>query len=155
MFRRINRREFLKSGALAAVLIGSSSLRALAFDQKPLERKRSRKKVIIVGAGLAGLSAAYELTQAGHDVTVLEAQMRPGGRVYTLRAPFADGLYAEAGATFVSNAHDFTLKYLKLFDVPLNPSLRIFGPSERWALNPIWECQNVIRKDTSTLRTCG
>jgi uncharacterized protein with NAD-binding domain and iron-sulfur cluster len=49
--------------------------------------------VIVVGAGLAGLAAAYELTLRGHDVTVLEAQSRPGGRVHTLREPFADGLY--------------------------------------------------------------
>ena len=36
--------------------------------------------------------AAYELIQAGHDVTILEAQLRPGGRVLTLREPFSDGL---------------------------------------------------------------
>jgi len=77
--------------------------------------------VIIVGAGLAGLSAAYELTQAGHDVAVLEARTRPGGRVYTLRDPFPDGLYAEAGATRVPNHHHFTLKYAELFGLTLDP----------------------------------
>ncbi len=51
-----------------------------------------RKRVIIMGAGLAGLSVAYELDRAGHDVVVLEAQVRPGGRVQTLRSPFSDGL---------------------------------------------------------------
>ncbi len=60
-----------------------------------LIRQGPSKHIVIIGAGLAGLTAAYELTQAGHTVTVLEAQTTPGGRVRTLRAPFTDGLYAE------------------------------------------------------------
>lgn len=79
------------------------------------------KKVLILGAGLAGLSAAYELTQAGHDVTILEARMRPGGRVQTLREPFSDGLYAEAGAARIPSDHEWTMKYVKLFELPLEP----------------------------------
>lgn len=77
--------------------------------------------VIIIGAGLAGLAAAYELSQAGHDVTILEAQMRPGGRVQTLRVPFADGLYAEAGAARIPDNHHWTLKYVRLFGLELAP----------------------------------
>jgi len=80
------------------------------------------KKVVIIGAGLAGLSAGYELTQAGHDVTILEARNRPGGRVLTLREPFADGLYAEAGAMNVFDNHSWTLKYIRLFGLILDRS---------------------------------
>src|SRR5207244_8874246 len=79
------------------------------------------KKILIIGAGMAGLSAGYELSQAGHDVTILEARMRPGGRVQTLREPFSDGLYAEAGAARIPDNHELTLKYVKLFEVPLEP----------------------------------
>src|SRR6266403_2124662 len=79
------------------------------------------KKIIIIGAGMAGLSAGYELSQAGHDVTILEARTRPGGRVQTLREPFSDSLYAEAGAARIPDNHDLTLKYVKLFDVSLEP----------------------------------
>jgi monoamine oxidase len=121
-----SRREFLKGGVLAAALSRSASLRTLAFDQQPLQRKGPAKKVIVVGGGLAGLSAGYELTQAGHDVTILEAQLRPGGRVLTLREPFSDGLYAEAGAARFHETHDFTLKYVQLFNLPTDP----FGPKE-------------------------
>ena len=49
------------------------------------------KKVVIVGAGLAGLAAGYELKRAGHNPVILEAQQRVGGRVYTLRDPFTEG----------------------------------------------------------------
>jgi monoamine oxidase len=81
----------------------------------------SAKKVLILGAGMAGLVAAYELSKAGHDVTVLEARTRPGGRVHTLRQPFSDGLFAEEGAARIPENHDLTLKYVKEFALPLEP----------------------------------
>jgi monoamine oxidase len=87
---------------------------------------------------MAGLSAGYELSQAGHDVTILEARTIPGGRVHTLREPFADGQYAECGAARIPDDHDLTLKYVKLFDVPLEPmypstlsALRVNGSSKQ------------------------
>jgi monoamine oxidase len=79
------------------------------------------QRVIVVGAGLAGLSAAYELTQAGHNVIILEARTRAGGRVFTMREPFADGLYAEAGAMQVFDNHQLTMKYIKLFGLDIDP----------------------------------
>jgi monoamine oxidase len=119
---RMNRREFLQQSALATA-VSLSSLRVRAFSQNKLERKGPARKVIIVGAGLAGLSAAYELSRAGHDVTVLEAQARAGGRVFTLRAPFSDNLYAEAGAMYIPDTHDLTLHYVKEFNLNLDPRI--------------------------------
>jgi monoamine oxidase len=83
--------------------------------------KSPSKKVVILGAGMAGLVAGYELTQLGHDVTILEARKRPGGRVHTLHDPFSDGLYAEEGAARIPENHDLTLKYVNLFELPLEP----------------------------------
>jgi monoamine oxidase len=93
----------------------------MAVPAEGLEhRAGERKKVLVIGGGMAGLVAAYELQRQGHKVTVLEAQNRVGGRVYTLRS-FAPGLYAEAGAMRIPRAHDLTLEYCRLFDLPLRP----------------------------------
>ena len=74
-----------------------------------------RRKVIVIGAGMAGLTAAYELQRAGHEPIVLEGQHRVGGRVCTLREPFSDGLYAETGAMRIPRAHDLTMAYIDTF----------------------------------------
>ncbi len=110
----MNRRTFIQRSALA---IAGVSLNRFNF----INVAAARKKIIIIGAGMAGLSAGYELTQLGHDVTILEARSRPGGRVQTLRDPFDGGLYAEAGAARIPDNHDLTLKYVKLFELPLEP----------------------------------
>ncbi|MGH2453103.1 MAG: flavin monoamine oxidase family protein [bacterium] len=79
------------------------------------------KKVVVVGAGMAGLVAAAELLRAGHDPLILEAQHRVGGRVQTLRDPFAPGLYAEAGAMRIPRSHTLTLAYVEKFALPVAP----------------------------------
>jgi monoamine oxidase len=90
---------------------------AEGLDPRPWAPRR----VVVVGAGLAGLVAAFELKRQGHDVTLLEAQNRVGGRIYTLRAPFAPGLYAEAGGMRIPRAHDLTLEYCELFGLQMRP----------------------------------
>src|SRR5215212_5225600 len=100
----LTRRSFLMKSALgAAALPLWSPLARAATD--PHERRGRSQKVIVVGAGLAGLCAGYRLAEAGHDVVVLEAQRRAGGRVQTLRN-FSDELYGEAGATRIPDFHD-------------------------------------------------
>ena len=78
------------------------------------------KRVLVLGAGIAGLAAALELVDAGHDPLVLEAQNRVGGRIHTLRC-FADDLYAEAGAMRIPRAHDLTLALCERFGLELRP----------------------------------
>ena len=55
-------------------------------------------RLLVVGAGLAGLVSALEVQSAGHEVTVLEARDRVGGRVFTIREGLHEGQYADAGA---------------------------------------------------------
>ena len=123
MKRNIFRRDFLKRGALTAaaalVIPARVGARARAV-QAGLGRTDAPRKVVILGGGLAGLSAGYELTRAGHDVKVLEAQERPGGRVLTLRA-FDESLYGDAGAARIPDNHEWTLRYVREFNLRLLP----------------------------------
>ena len=97
----------------------------VAVAEEGLERRPGeRKRVLIIGAGMAGLVAAYELRRQGHEPAVLEGQNRVGGRIYTLRS-FAPGLYAEAGAMRIPRAHDLTLEYCRHFDLELRPFVMV------------------------------
>jgi monoamine oxidase len=129
----MKRREFLRLGGSAACALAAEPL-AEAVHVLAQKRTRRRQRVVVLGAGLAGLSAAYQLTRAGHDVTILEARTRAGGRVHTLREPFADGLHAEAGAMFIPESHDLTMRYVRLLGLSLTAI-----PNERRA--PVYYLQ--------------
>ena len=77
-----------------------------------------KQKVIIVGAGLAGLSAAYTLKKKGLSVVVLEARDRIGGRVDT-RIVGDEGLIIEGGAEWVGKNHERVLDYCRIFGLKL------------------------------------
>ncbi len=94
----------------------------------------TRRRVVILGAGVAGLTAAYELDRAGYECIVLEASHRPGGRVLTLRGgdivdevgnrqlcQFDDdpALYFNAGAARIPADHVALLQYCRELAVPL------------------------------------
>ncbi|WAS90478.1 flavin monoamine oxidase family protein [Nannocystis punicea] len=80
----------------------------------------TEKHVLVLGAGLAGLSAAYELQQLGYAVTVIEGRDRVGGRVWTLREGFEDGQFAEIGAVRIPDVHERTLDYCEMLGLELD-----------------------------------
>ena len=85
----------------------------------PQTAARATQKVIVAGAGIGGLSCAWELVRRGHEVTVLEAADRTGGHVYTFREGLDDGLYADAGAEhFTKPGYDRYWSYVKEFNLP-------------------------------------
>ncbi|WP_249414031.1 flavin monoamine oxidase family protein [Alteribacter keqinensis] len=93
----------------------------LAVLKDGLPQSGNPKRVLIAGAGMAGLTAAYLLKNAGHDVTVLEGNTRVGGRVYTVREPFSEGNYWEAGAMRIPEHHYLVRELADKFDLTLIP----------------------------------
>lgn len=107
------------------------------------ERSGQGRSVVVLGGGIAGLVAAYELKRAGYRVTVLEARDRIGGRVWTVRggdriqhigrsdqrAAFDPGLYFNAGAARIPSSHRVILDYARRFGVPIE----VFVNSNRGA----------------------
>lgn len=137
----LTRRFFLgrlgRMGGTAMLLAGMDALgmgigSAMAAPPR-LEGTPRRKKVVVLGAGNAGLASAYELSQAGYDVTVIEARSFPGGRAQTARKGFSltelggttqvcdfdDGLYINHGPWRIPYHHHSTLHYTRKFRVPL------------------------------------
>lgn len=97
---------------------GTSALLGCGNEREPAgEPGRS---VLILGAGLAGLTAAYELQKLGYEVTVLEGRERVGGRVWTMREGFADGQFAEIGAVRIPDVHEHTLGYVEELGLELD-----------------------------------
>lgn len=138
----VTRRSFLvRLGALAGAMPMLGAMQALgisgmahAQEWQPLPASLGRgRHVVVLGAGIAGLTAAYELEQAGFLVTLLEARRRVGGRALTLRdgdtlemigeetqtARFSDGVYMNAGPARVPSFHQGLLGYAKKFGVPM------------------------------------
>ena len=123
-----SRRDFIKKSILlslgASYIISCEDNDMLDSDTEsdsPGESDNNSKKVIIIGAGISGLVAGYELTIAGHDVTILESRSRIGGRVLTIRSPFSNNHYVEGGAARIKPSHNLTIAYANHFNLPLDP----------------------------------
>ncbi|MEX0737846.1 MAG: FAD-dependent oxidoreductase [Pseudohongiella sp.] len=143
MSKPVSRREFLNliaaTGGVATVLgiggaLGLIPASTSASVPNLMALNGQRKRVVILGGGISGLTTAYELGKAGYDCTVLEASHRCGGRVMTLRhgdlideignpqiCQFDDEphLYFNCGAARIPSSHRNVLNYCKELGVEL------------------------------------
>jgi monoamine oxidase len=139
----LTRRGFLERlgaiGGYSAVYLGMEAMGLLNAPPASAEPfalppgSGRGRKVVILGAGIAGLVSAYELRRAGWNVTVLEARDRVGGRVWTVRGgdrivqtgrpdqhcAFSSGLYLNAGAARLPSVHRTILGYARSLGVPI------------------------------------
>ncbi|MBL0927909.1 MAG: FAD-dependent oxidoreductase [Phycisphaerales bacterium] len=131
--------------ALAGPLVGGCAGpgRAERFEPLPPDRVR---RIIVIGAGVAGLAAADRLHRMGHDVTVLEARARVGGRVLSMPDMIA-GKVVEGGGEFIGSNHPAWLSFAERFglelidvadeegrDAPILLNGRLLGAGEAEAL---------------------
>jgi monoamine oxidase len=142
-----SRRQFLERLATVGGFGAAyASMRALGFtgepaQAQPLQLARAKKgaSVVVLGAGMAGLVSAWELSEAGYDVTVLEARDRTGGRNWSIRrdtritmtdgtvqkCAFSEGEYFNAGPARLPSHHQAILGYCRKFGVELETEVNL------------------------------
>jgi monoamine oxidase len=98
---KTTRRRFLKGAG--ATVVGASLLGRLAEPGNAQGAPPPGTRIAVVGAGLAGLTCAYRLQQAGYAAQIFEASGRIGGRCYS--GTFADGQIYEHGGELIDNGH--------------------------------------------------
>jgi len=96
------RRRFLRDAGGAAATLALAGCAARVVAPAPLARDG---EVVVVGAGIAGLSAAWRLRKAGVRVRVIEGSNRVGGRIYSQRNFFPDGQVVELGGELIDSGH--------------------------------------------------
>jgi monoamine oxidase len=107
---QMTRRRFLTATTAAVTAACTAHARKSVARAAERPDAGAARRVVVVGAGLAGLTAALDLRAAGWDVVVLEARPRVGGRVHTLYGgedgvPFGRGLRAEVGGESIDDTH--------------------------------------------------
>jgi monoamine oxidase len=116
----MNRRGFLKTSfgtAALAPLWLSLSARAQETSTVTVTRSEKPRKVLVLGAGMSGLTAALALVRRGHEVSVIEYQGRVGGRL--LSVPLKGGQFTEAGGGHFRSNMPYVLGYIHRFKLPL------------------------------------
>ena len=112
---RWTRRRFMRTAAAA----GGAATVASVLPRLPSAIGRGLPRVVVVGAGLAGLTAAYQLKKAGVEATVFEARRRLGGRILSVEGAVGEGLITELGATLINSDHADMLSLIDEFDLKL------------------------------------
>jgi monoamine oxidase len=120
----ISRRRFVGNMAKAGAVVGAAGL----YQACNGLNKNTQPSIAIVGAGIAGLHAAYILTQAGYAPQVYEASGRIGGRIFSEQGAMGRGLWTEMGGEFIDTGHSDMLSLAKHFNLPL---LDRKAPSEK------------------------
>lgn len=114
-FAEQKRRDFLRVGAAIGVIASTGC----TTGSLPVSPSRHDARIVIVGAGIAGLNAAYALKKAGVHAEIYEAANRAGGRIHSATDLLAPGLVTELGAEFIDSGHEDMLALVKEFGLSL------------------------------------
>ncbi len=112
----LTRRRFIRSAALA----GGAALATTTLSRaESAETKGRQPNIAIVGGGMAGLNAAYQLKKAGFKATIYEASSRLGGRIHSVTGKVGEGLVTDLGGSFINSDHEDILGLVKEFRLQL------------------------------------
>src|SRR5690606_37766134 len=123
-----------------------AALLLTACARVPLQR-RADEDVVIVGAGIAGLTCAWRLRQAGIGCRVYEAQSRVGGRMFSLRDHFADGQVCELGGELIDTGH----ARMRALAAEFGLALDYLAEDPTHAYGDVWFCDGVRRSEAEIL----
>jgi len=142
---------------VGATVLPINSLAANEVEEEVVIKSKPpgfSKKIIVGGAGIAGLCCAYELMKNGHEVVVLEASGRHGGHVYTTRDELSDGLYGDFGQEHIVKkpSYERYWEYLKEFNITALPYPR--RKNLKREINGKFYTEQML-KDPSILKTFG
>jgi monoamine oxidase len=113
---KYKRRKFLKMSALA----GSAAIATTTIPLiKEAQSRSTSPRIAIIGGGIAGLNAAYQLKKAGLKATVYEARSRIGGRIYSVTGAAGAGLVTDLGGSFINTNHEDMLILAEEFGLSL------------------------------------
>jgi len=115
-YNDLSRRKFLSNTAKAAALIAMSGIYKSCA---PADKNKAQPTIAIIGAGIAGLHAAYILKQAGYTAYVYEGSPRIGGRIMSVNGMMGDDLWTEMGGEFIDSDHEDMLNLVKHFNLPM------------------------------------
>jgi len=116
--QRLTRRRLLRNAGFAGLTFAAAGRFA------PPANPATAPRIVVVGAGLAGLTCAYRLKQAGYLAQVHDAADRVGGRCWTIRGAFADGQIAEHGGELIDQGHTALRQLAQEFGLKLDNLLQ-------------------------------
>lgn len=117
--RVLSRRKFLRQVAATSALAVGSGLNSGCLLPRREPAGRGAPRVAIVGAGIAGLNAAYQLRRSGIRATVYEGSARTGGRMFSSAGLLGAGIVTELGGEFIDSHHDDVRTLAKQFRLKL------------------------------------
>ncbi|PET75350.1 amine oxidase [Bacillus sp. AFS001701] len=123
----------------------------LEIIQNGLTKTISPKRVTIIGGGISGLVSASLLKEAGHQVTIIEANRRIGGRIYTKREPFLEYQYIELGAMRIPSFHHLTFALINKFNLQVNEFINS-TPNDLIYLNNVLTNQKTYESNPDILK---
>jgi monoamine oxidase len=142
---QITRRRFLAQAGLTS--LGIPAVMACQTPGSTSQKSQSSRDVVIVGAGTAGLTAAYHLAKEGIGSAIYEGSNRLGGRMFTAQNFNDEGMFCELGGEFVDSGHEDIINLCR----ELGLAVEDLTVDEKFPLNEIYFSQNSMRTEKQVI----